>query len=645
MSKAYDRIEWDFLDEVLKKFGFAVDWCNRVMDCVRSVTFSVLINGRPSEEFSPNRGLRQGDPLSPYLFILCAEVFSHLLRKAEENNSLREAIQEALRVYELSSGQKVNFDKTTLSFSKGVRDSRRGEIEQKLGVRVVEVHDRYLGLPTTVGRSKKVITKGVKEKLWKKLQGWKGMILSKAGREVMIKAVAQSLPTYAMSVFKFPSSFCDEIRSLIAQFWWGQKNGERKIHWVAWKKLCKSKGEGGLGFRDMKLFNWALLGKQAWRLATHKGSLIEQVLKAKYYPHSSFMDAELGSNPSYTWRGIWEARWVLRRGVRWRVGDGEKIRVWHDEWIPGTQSRKIISPRGNSNPNTMVGDLIHPIYKNWNRSLLSQLFLPFEVERVMSIPISSRLPEDVMCWDLEKDGVYSEVWRLSDFDIRERDVGRYVGDWWEGCFEKSEGEAMCELVTLSWALWGARCKMLMEGEGGYPMATWQYAQKICKEALEISQTRHKGGAAAAPHATEWAKPSAGTVKLNIDAGQIGVGGCGLGAVFRDEKGDVLAAGAFQFEVAWEPRVAEAKAIYHGLKLAKELGYRHLEVESDSLLAIQALRKGRGGSSEFHLIIDDILDLVVCFDFVVWSFVKRSGNNVAHMLAHLQLGRLANVLGG
>lgn len=86
---------------------------------------------------------------------------------------------------------------------------------------------------------------------------------------------------------------------------------------------------------------------------------------------------------------------------------GKKIRVWHDEWIPGTQTRKILSPRGDANPNTMVCDLIHPISKTWIRSLISQLFLPFEVERVMSIPISSRLPEDVMCWDLEKDGVYS----------------------------------------------------------------------------------------------------------------------------------------------------------------------------------------------------------------------------------------------
>ena len=67
------------------------------------------------------------------------------------------------------------------------------------------------------------------------------------------------------------------------------------------------------------------------------------------------MDAELGSKPSYTWHGIWETRWLLRRGVRWRVGDGEKTRVWHDKCIPGTQSRKIISLQGDTNPNTMVG--------------------------------------------------------------------------------------------------------------------------------------------------------------------------------------------------------------------------------------------------------------------------------------------------
>ncbi|XP_021723977.1 uncharacterized protein LOC110691367 [Chenopodium quinoa] len=438
MSKAYDRIEWSFLEVVLERFGFDQRWRECVMDCVKFVSFFVLVNGKPTEEFIPSRGIRKGDPISPYLFILCAEIFSHLLRQAEERGSLRgvriaplapsinhllfaddciifsraslidvSAIQDVLSLYEGSSGQKGNFDKTTVSFSKGVAQGRCVDLASKLGVKLVDMHDRYLGLPTVVGRSKKVITKGVKEKLWKKLQGWKGMVLSKAGREVMIKAVAQYLPTYEMSVFKFPSSFCDEIRSLVAQFWWGQKQGERKIHWLAWRKLCRPKSEGGLGFRDFKMFNWSLLGKQAWRLIMKPNSLLEQVLKGKYYPSSSFMEAELGNCPSYTWRGIWEARWVVKRGLRWRVGNRDSIRVWDDPWIPHTQSLRVLSSKGLNNSNLVVSDLIDPVRKCWDATTISATFLPIDQDRILSIPLSDRLPEDTLCWDLEKDGTYS----------------------------------------------------------------------------------------------------------------------------------------------------------------------------------------------------------------------------------------------
>ncbi|XP_021721937.1 uncharacterized protein LOC110689456 [Chenopodium quinoa] len=303
----------EFLDKIISvqqsAFTYSGEsWSRCVMNCVRSVSFSMLINGKPYDVFTPSRGIQQGNPLSPYLFILCADIFSHLLQRAEECGTLHgiriaptapdishllfaddciifskanmqdlEAINDVLEVYEKSSGQNINFDKTTIFFSKGVGEGKRKELANRCGVRVVDIHDRYLGLPTVVGRSKKVITKGITEKLWKKLQGWKGMVLSKAGREVMIKAVAQSLPTYAISVFKFPSSFCDELKSLVAQFWWGQKQGERKLHWLAWKKLCRSKKEGGLRFRDFKLFNRDLLGKQAWRLVAQHGSLIERV--------------------------------------------------------------------------------------------------------------------------------------------------------------------------------------------------------------------------------------------------------------------------------------------------------------------------------------------------------------------------------
>ena len=92
--------------------------------------------------------------------------------------------------------------------------------------------------------------------------GWKGRLLSCVGREILIKAVAQATPTYTMSCFKLPNSLCKELNSMMGNFWWGQKDKERKMAWVTWEKLCTPKEEGGMGFRDLKAFNLALLAKQ-----------------------------------------------------------------------------------------------------------------------------------------------------------------------------------------------------------------------------------------------------------------------------------------------------------------------------------------------------------------------------------------------
>ncbi|XP_074315549.1 uncharacterized protein LOC141651749 [Silene latifolia] len=256
MSKVYDRVEWVFLRAVLNAMGFDHLWVTRVMDCVETVSYAVNVNGRLSHVLVPERGLRQGDPLSPYLFILCAEVFSSMIRMAVENNSLHgirvttnapvvshlffaddsiifvrakesegQCVKDILRQYEMASGQMVSLEKTTVSFSKGTTMARRTGVIGVLGVRMVEEQEKYLGLPMVVGISKQAITKIVRDKLSKKLQGWRGMLLSKGGKEVLIKAVGQSIPTYVMSVFKLPANFCDELRSLVSRFWWGSENG------------------------------------------------------------------------------------------------------------------------------------------------------------------------------------------------------------------------------------------------------------------------------------------------------------------------------------------------------------------------------------------------------------------------------------
>ncbi|XP_074265506.1 uncharacterized protein LOC141587942 [Silene latifolia] len=181
--------------------GFDHAWVARVMDCVETVSYVVKVNGRLSDTLVSERG--QGDPLSPYLFILCAEIFSSMIRRAVENQSLHgirvaataptvshlffdddsislvrvkeseaRCVKGILRQYEMASGQVVSLEKTTVSFSKGTTMARRNGV---LGVRMVEEQEKYLGLPTVVGRSKQAVTKIVRDKLSKKLQGWRAM--------------------------------------------------------------------------------------------------------------------------------------------------------------------------------------------------------------------------------------------------------------------------------------------------------------------------------------------------------------------------------------------------------------------------------------------------------------------------------------
>ncbi|KAK9665461.1 hypothetical protein RND81_14G113400 [Saponaria officinalis] len=142
-------------------------------------------------------------------------------------------VQKVLRDYESASGQMINLEKTTISFSNGTRGTTRQAIVELLGVTEVQVQDKYLGLPTVVSYSKRAITETIRDKISKKLQGWRGMLPSKAGREVLIKVVARSIPTYAMSVFKIPGNFCSELRSLVSHFWWGAAGGQRKFSWIA----------------------------------------------------------------------------------------------------------------------------------------------------------------------------------------------------------------------------------------------------------------------------------------------------------------------------------------------------------------------------------------------------------------------------
>ncbi len=109
---------------------------------------------------------------------------------------------------------------------------------------------------------------------------------------------------------------------MFSQFWWDHYDRKKKAHWVKWSKLCETKEEGGIGFRDIKVFNQALLAKQGWRFLQNPQSLVHQVFKNKYFPRCGFMEVGVGYRASYAWRSLSSAKGVLRMGLRWHIRNG-----------------------------------------------------------------------------------------------------------------------------------------------------------------------------------------------------------------------------------------------------------------------------------------------------------------------------------
>ena len=360
MSKAYDRVEWVFLKNILLSLGslgFQQSWVNLIVECVTTVSYSILVNREPEGMIYSSRGIRQGDPLAPYLFLFYAEGLNAILRKAtvakeiegfslcrrgpkithlffaddclllcRSNLAECEKIKELLAVYEATSGQMVNKDKTTLFFSKNTDEESQEVIKQSLSVPAIQHYEKYLGLPSFVGKNKKACFTLVMERIWAQMMGWKEKLLSQAGKEVMIKVVIQSIPAYSMSVFRFPTSLCKDIEAMIRKFWWGHEE-KKKIHWVKWSSLCSSKFVGGMGFRDFQHFNNALLVEQVWRLFHQKDTLLYRVFKSKFFPNGSIFYAAVPAKCLFAWRSIMQAREVIQKGAIWRVGDGLSIKV------------------------------------------------------------------------------------------------------------------------------------------------------------------------------------------------------------------------------------------------------------------------------------------------------------------------------
>ncbi|OMO58663.1 reverse transcriptase [Corchorus capsularis] len=281
-----------------------------------------------------------------------------------------EEVLSVLDRFEAASGQKINIDKSSIMFS-------------------ANTEFRY-----------------IKDRLQKRISGWRSKIFSSAGKAVMIRAVAQAIPVYLMSVFLFPKSFVQELNAMISRFWWGDSSSQRKIHWKHWESLCVSKLDGGLGFRDFESFNLALLAKQGWRILQNPESLCARLLRAKYYPRGNFMQAQLGSNPSFLWRSLVAGKRVIDVGSRYRIGSGE-LNIWRDKWINKPPTFQPLSKNVANMPDITVSELIDFENWSWRYEEVLDIFTEEDVARIFSIVIPRQQVQDRLIWSAARLGNFT----------------------------------------------------------------------------------------------------------------------------------------------------------------------------------------------------------------------------------------------
>jgi hypothetical protein len=312
-----------------------------------------------------------------------------------------------LKTYEEASGQEINLAKSEVFFSRNISKEAQEDLSRIMGVRHVLGTGNYLGLPSLIGRKKKETFSYIKDRIWKRINSWRGRALSKAGKEVMIKSVLQAIPSYVMSIYLLPDSTVKEIERMINSFWWGGGTNNKGIKWLAWDRMTVPKACGGMGFRDFHSFNLAMVAKQGWNIMTKPHTLVAQIYKARYFPKSSLFDAQLGHNPSYAWRGIWKSRHILMNGCRWIVGDGTKIRVMSDPWLREKDSVWVQSPQVQGAHDITVNDLMCPNIRAWDKNKIMSLFPMDVVNRIVDIPLIDVIGEDKLIWVDSVNGQYS----------------------------------------------------------------------------------------------------------------------------------------------------------------------------------------------------------------------------------------------
>jgi hypothetical protein len=365
LSKAFDKLSWEFMRAMLLAFGFDQNWVTWILNLTSSAFFSLLINGVPSKPFSPSRGIRQGDPLSPFLFIIMAEGLSRSIQAALENNLLaglplhgisppishsqfvddtllmgsptvREAnsLQEILQTFSEASGLECNKEKSLIFFFNTPPQVQR-HISDILGFKRSSLPSKYLGIPLIDNALRNSSWEHLLSSFSKRLSSWTFRALNLPSRLILLKAVLQALPIYIFSALAAPKFVLTTIKSLQRNFLWQGLAKEKKIALVSWDKLCRPKEQGGLGLRDPAIMNKILSAKIWWRWLKNPKELWAKLWRKKYAPSTAEKNLirwDGDNQGSLIWTAAKQNRQLVTQHAFWELGNGETTLFWQDSW-------------------------------------------------------------------------------------------------------------------------------------------------------------------------------------------------------------------------------------------------------------------------------------------------------------------------
>ncbi|GJY29441.1 RNA-directed DNA polymerase, eukaryota, reverse transcriptase zinc-binding domain protein [Tanacetum coccineum] len=336
IQKAYDTVSWEFLKDIMGRFGFPSKMIGWIMTCISTPKFTICVNGERYGYFKGRRGLRQGDSISPYIFTMVMEMLNLIVKnEIRKNNTFK---------YHFGCRQlKI----THLCFADDLiiclnKDAKR-EISSIFPFKEGKLPVRYLGVPLITKKISVKECKQLVDKVSQKLNDWKNKSLSYARRAQLIASVLGSMQVYWGSVFLLPKTIVNDIEKLFKRFLWNNGDSCKGKAKVAWLDVCKPNDQGGLGFKPLELWNKTLLVKHLWNIASRKESLWVKWVNIVKLKNRSVWDVNADNRDSWGWKCLLDLRGWISNHMRYKIGDGHSINVWHDKWFNGISLSSLLT--------------------------------------------------------------------------------------------------------------------------------------------------------------------------------------------------------------------------------------------------------------------------------------------------------------